>query len=196
MSFETLEYPLKLWITSIIDDAQIKSDLFDLLGNPNLEMRYSSLLLYTVENLVKHDAHNLVVKLKVVDENYKFDLGAFSVCNTISSQLISILKESDAVLKYIIGHVERKYIDMFDLDKLSVKLENGMRLVLHYDGKDVNIKKNVAAAPNYGFVTSIVYDDDAESGSDHDASQDSESDGDGDDLKNILDELVAENLQT
>ena len=165
-------------------------NIFDLLGDPNIELRYPSVMLYKIDDLVPHRKHHLVVKLEPLDNasDYKFDLGTFSNCSTISNQLISILKESDAVLKYIVNHTEKKYIEMFDIDRLSVKLENGMKLVLHYNGLDASIQKNVFAAPNYGFVSRIVFDNgdaDNEDGDDDEENED-------DDLKNVLDELVLE----
>ena len=65
MSFEILEYPIKSWILSLIDDEKIKSEMFDLLGEPEVNLKYPSIILYDIENLIEHDKYNLVVKLEL-----------------------------------------------------------------------------------------------------------------------------------
>ena len=63
MSFEILEYPLKQWIIELIDDKKIKSDVFDLLGEPDFDIRYSSDMLYNIDDLVEHEKHNLIITI-------------------------------------------------------------------------------------------------------------------------------------
>ena len=180
MSFELLEFPLKSWIVSIIDDSKIKSDIFDLLGDPDYELRYPNNMLYKIEDVENADDSNMVVKLKPVDESYVIDMKTFSDCKTIFVQLTDILKSANDIFKYIVDHIDPKYVEIYQLDKLSVVLSNGMKISLQYSGDDVDIQKKVKAVNAYGFVTEIVYDD-------------NDSDDENDDgLKDILNELVLE----
>jgi hypothetical protein len=186
MSFDILEYPIKSWIVDLIDDEKIKSEIFDLLGDPDIDIRYPSIILYNIEDLVTHDEHHLVAKIEKIEkaEDYKFDLKTFAKCNTVTSDLIGILRESNAVLKYIIKHTDEKIVKLFDLDMLKVKLINDMKLELYYEGKDEFIIKKIKELPYYGFKTSLLfknYDD-----------QDSTYDSD-EELKNVLDSLVLNN---
>lgn len=162
MSFEVLEYPIKNWIVDIIDDKQIKSEIFDLLGDPDVDIRYPSMILYKIDDvdLISHDPHHLVAKLEKIQrvDDYKFDLKEFVRCQTVMNQLVAILREADAVLKFIIKHTEDSFVSLFELDKLSVKLVNGMKLELCYSGKDTIISEKIKSLYQYGFVTKIVYD--------------------------------------
>ena len=161
MSFEILEYPIKSWILSLIDDEKIKSEMFDLLGEPEVILKYPSIILYDIENLIEHDKHNLVVKLEQIDRNdseYKLDLKNFNGCRKVCDQLIGILNDSNTVLKMIIAAIDKKWVEMFELDKLYVTMMNGMKLKLCYEGNDEGIQKKISQAYLYGFQTSIEYE--------------------------------------
>ncbi len=203
MSFELLEYPIKSWIIDLIDDEKYKSEIFDLLGDPDVDIRYPSIILYNIEDLVDHDAHQLVAKIEKISKNdtdYRFDLKTFAACNTVAADLIGILKEANAVLKYIIKHTDDKLVELLGLDKLSVKLVNHMKLEMCYDGKDESMIKKIIALPHYGFKTSIVYEngegaasDNSDSNSDSDNENDHDSENDDpteEDIKEVLDALV------
>ena len=184
MSLQILEYPIKKWVIDLIDDAESKSKIFDLLGNPNFDIRYPSVMLYSIDNLVEHEKHSLVVSISNISksEDYKLDLGEFASCNVINNQIVSILRDADAVFKRILSGIDKGYVKLFELDKMNVSLTNGLRLTLNYSGADENLKKKVDALDNYVFVSSIIYD------------YEDEEEEDDSELKNVLDEIVREGL--
>jgi len=185
MSFEILEYPIKRWILDVVHDEKINSDLFDLLGEPDTLLKYPSIILYDIDNLVDHNVHNLVVRLGKVDRDdglYKMDLKNFLSCRKVTDQLIGILNDSNVVLKMIVGSMDEKWVKMFELDKLYVTLMNGMKLKLCYEGNHSGIQKQISSLYLYGFYSEIEYEN-----SDND-----DSDDDVETVKKILDELVAD----
>ena len=201
MSFEILEYPLKQWIIELIDDKKIKSDVFDLLGEPDFDIRYSSDMLYNIDDLVEHEKHNLIITIIPIDRDteYKFDLFNFAKCQTIHNQLIGILREADAVFKYIIKHTDENITKIFGLDKLSVKLTNNLKLELCYNGNDKDIDKKVKKMQYYVYNSEIVYTDDNDgndnNSDDNDSNNsDNDSNNSDDELKKVLDKLVLENF--
>lgn len=184
MSFEILEYPLKKWILDIIDDAKIKSDIFDLLGEPELTLRYPSIILYDVDTLIDHKKHDLVVKFGQVDRNdaeYHMDLKHFSSCRKVTDQLIGILNDSNVILKMIIQTIDKKWIDMFELDKLYVSMMNGLKLKLCYDGNNDVVINKISILYMYGFHSEVEYEEE-------------DSDDDIESLKKILTELSESKL--
>lgn len=187
MSFDILEYPIKSWIVDLIDDEKIKSEIFDLLGDPDIDIRYPSVILYNIEDLVTHDEHHLVAKIEKIEksEDYKFDLKTFAKCNTVTSDLIGILREANAVLKYIIKHTDEKFVTLFSLDMLKVKLVNDMKLELYYEGTDKSIIQKINKLPYYGFKTSLLFVNDNDDDDDQDSAYDSDEE-----LKNVLDSLL------
>lgn len=182
MSFEILEYPIKRWILDIVHDEKINSELFDLLGEPDTFLKYPSIILYDVDNLVDHDSHNLVVRLGKIDYNdnsYMLDLKNFNGCRKVIDQLVGILNDSNVVLKMIVGSMDEKWVKLFELDKLYIKLMNGLKLKLCYEGINQDIQRHISSLYLYGFQSEIEYDDD-----------DDDSDDDVETVKKILDELV------
>lgn len=185
MSMQILEYPIKKWVINLIDDPETKSKIFDLLGHPNIDIRYPSVMLYSIDNLVEHEKHSLVLSIDAVakSDEYKLDLGEFASCNVITNQVIGILRDADAVLKKILSTVDKIYVKLFELDKLSVSLTNGLRLTLNYSGADIDKKKKVESLDDYVFKSEIIYDEET--------SDNEEADNE---LKDVLDEIVRENL--
>jgi len=185
MSFEILEYPIKRWILDAVHDEKINSELFDLLGEPDTFLKYPSIILYDIDNLVDHNTHNLVVRLGKVDRDdgiYMFDLKNFSSCRKVVDQLIGILNDSNVLLKMIVGSMDEKWVKMFELDKLYITLMNGFKLKLCYEGNHAGIQEQLSSLYLYGFHSEIEYND-----SDAD-----DSDDDVETVKKILDELVAD----
>jgi hypothetical protein len=175
MSFEILEYPIKSWVLSLIDDEKIKSDMFDLLGEPEVVLKYPSIILYDIENLVEHDKHNLVVKFEQIDRNdseYKLDFKNFNKCRKVCDQIIGILNDSNTALKMIISAVDKKWVEMFELDKLYITMMNGMKLKLCYEGNDEGIQKKISQAYLYGFQTSTEYENESDGESDDEEDDD------------------------
>ncbi len=208
MSFEILEYPFKCWILDIIDDEKIKSDIFDLLGEADLSLRYPSIMLYDIDNLIEdksisQNEHVLIVKLEKIDRfdnQYCLDLKNFSGCRKVAEQVIGILNDSNAVLKMIIKSIDVKWRTMFDLDKLCVTLMNGMKLKLSYDGNDIKIQEKTNLLYNYGFQCKIEYKnnegDKEENGSGCEENGSGCEDDEIEDLKKILSELAVKKVKT
>ena len=187
MSFEILEYPIKSWILSLIDDEKIKSEMFDLLGEPEVNLKYPSIILYDIENLIEHDKYNLVVKLEQIDRNdsgYKLDLKNFNKCRKVCDQLVGILNDSNIVLKMIVTAIDKKWVEMFELDKLYVTMMNEMKLKLCYEGNDEGIQKKISQAYLYGFQTSIEYEGEEE--------DDDDEEDDNQIISKVLEELSIE----
>lgn len=184
MSFEILEYPLKKWILDVVDDKKIESEIFDLLGEPDICLKYPSLILYDVDTLIEHEPYNLVVKLEIIDRNdaeYKFDLKSFAECRKVSGQLLGILHDSNTVLQMIVKTIDAKWVKMFELDKMYVAFMNGMKLKLCYEGNDQSIIKRISNLYMYGFRTTIEYE--------NDSSSDSDDEDDIEAVKKILSDL-------
>ncbi len=192
MSFEILEYPLKKWILDIIDDQKIGADMFDLLGEPDSYLKYPSLILQDVDKLnPDSEKFNLIVRMKVIDRNdteYKFDLKQFAECRKVSSQLVGILHDSNAVLRMIVKTIDEKYVKMFELDKLYITLMNGLKLKLCYEGNDKKIIQRLSNLNMYGFVSEIEYINE-----DDDDNDDDDDDDDFEAVKKILADLASGN---
>ena len=192
MSFEILEYPIKTWILELIDDEKIKSDIFDLLGEPDVMLKYPSMILYDIDNLVDHKKHDLVVRIDKIQrsDDYLLDLKNFSSCRKVCDQLIGILNDSNIVLQMIVKTIDKKWIEMFEFDKLYITLMNGMKLKLSYDGSDKIIEKKISSLYMLGFKSEIEY-----AGGNNDDNENNESDNEVNDeemIKQILSEIVAE----
>lgn len=178
MSFEILEYPLKLWVIKLIDDEKDKSDIFDLLGESNISLKYPSNILET-----KSVKHCLTVKIREIERNeqYVFDLKSFKSSRKVSEQLIGIMNDASKVLGLIIKSIDQEMIKKYDLDKLYVMICDNLKIRLCYEGDRDDIKKNIGQLSYLGYQTTIDYPDD---NSDEDDEDDEQI------IKNILNELT------